>query len=501
MREQSSPENQDNPFLKAKYTAIISDIHLTEAEPEHPPGDLWKKFKRKEFFFDDVLSDFFEYVQHQVGDEKAELILNGDVFDFDAVLTYPEDAPYRVTWLEKIRGLFPEEEKASYKIQKILSEHGLFVEALRKFIQNGHRVVIVIGNHDLELHYPQVQKDIINALNLTDDEKKRIRFCEWFYISNEDTLIEHGNQYDPYCLCQNPIHPLIQKFNRVELRLPFGDLAGRYMTNGMGFFNPHVDTNFIMSFKDYLKFFAKYLIRTQPLIMWTWFWSSILVLFQSLLDRLLPELKDPLTTEDRVNEIANKANATPRMVRELKELTVNPAASNPIRLARELWLDRAFIVLIGFIFIFQIFAIIKLAYDISFFWMFIPLFILVPFFVFYAKSIHSDVASVKEPNDWILSVSARITKVKRVIYGHTHIARHEMIGDIEHLNSGCWTPAFLDVECTKPFGKKTYVWIEPDESGKRVAQLREFIRGDSYQIKSGKRPQDADAPTVIQVSS
>jgi hypothetical protein len=189
------------------------------------------------------------------------------------------------------------------------------------------------------------------------------------------------------------------------------------------------------------------------------------------------------------------------MVRELKELAVNPAASNPIRLARELWLDRAFIVLIGFVFVFQIFTIIKLAYDISFFWMFIPLFILVPFFVFYAKSIHSDVQAVKEPNEWILSVSSRITRVKRVVYGHTHIARHEFIGDVEHLNSGCWTPAFLDVECTKPFGKKTYVWIEPGPQGKRVAQLREFVRGDSYQIKSGKRPQETDAPTVIQVSS
>jgi hypothetical protein len=256
-----------------------------------------------------------------------------------------------------------------------------------------------------------------------------------------------------------------------------------------------------MSFKDYMKFFTKYLVKTQPMIMWTWFWSSIVVLIQSLLDRLLPELKDPLTMEDRVNEIAEKANATPRMVRELKELAVNPAASNPIRLARELWLDRAFIVLIGFVFIFQIFTIIKLAYDISFFWMFIPLFVLVPFFVLYAKYIHSDVKAVKEPNEWILSVYSRITRVKRVIYGHTHIARHEFIGDVEHLNSGCWTPAFLDVECTKPFGKKTYVWIEPGPQGKRVAQLREFVSGDSYQIKSGKRPQETDAPTVIQVSS
>jgi len=292
---------------------------------------------------------------------------------------------------------------------------------------------------------------------------------------------------------------LVQKFNRIEVRLPFGDLACRYMINGMGFFNPHVDSNYIMSFKDYIKFFTKYLLRTQPLIMWTWFWSSIVVLVQSFINRLLPALKDPLTTEDRVNDIAERANATPRMVRELKELRVDPASSSPIRLARELWLDRAFIMLIGFVFIFQIFTIIKLAMNISFFWMFIPLFILVPFFVFYAKSVDSEVSSVKEPNDWTLSVSSRITRVKRVVYGHTHHARHEIVGEVEHLNSGCWSPAFLDVECTKPYGKKTYVWIEPGEEDRRVAQLREFKRGDSVAIRTGKV--ESHSPPVTQVSS
>lgn len=492
-------QKAENIFQKSRYTAIISDMHLTEAEPDHPPGDLWKKFKRREFFFDDDLQDFFHHIQEQAGQEKVELILNGDVFDFDSVVSFPEDAPYRISWLEKKRGLFPEEPKALYKIKKILSEHHVFVYALREFIQNGNKVVIIIGNHDLELHYQEVQDQIVRSLDLSREQQKHIRFCEWFYISNEDTLVEHGNQYDPYCVCQDPIHPRVQKFNRIEVKLPFGDLACRYMINGMGFFNPHVDTNYIMSFKDYMKFFTKYLMRTQPLIMWTWLWSSFLVLIQTTVNHLLPELKDPLTTEDIVNGIAVKANATPRMVRELRELRVNPAASNPIRIARELWLDRAFIMVIGFVSIFQIFTTIKLAFSISFFWMFIPLFILVPFFVFYAKSIGSDVSSSKEPDEWVLSVSSRITQVKRVVYGHTHYARHEIIGEVEHLNSGCWSPAFLDVECTKPYGKKTYVWIEPGAGDQRVSQLREYSRGDSLQIKTGKV--SSNSPPQIQVSS
>lgn len=495
----SITEAKKEDFEQVDCTAIISDLHLADCEPDRPEGDLWKKFKRKEFFIDEDLYGFLQHIQEQAQGRSLELILNGDIFDFDSVVKLPDYATYRITWLEKSRGLFPEEEKARFKIKTVLEEHEEFVLALREFVQNGNRVVFVIGNHDLELHYPSVQAEIHTALNLKEDEKQRVRFCEWFYISNKDTLVEHGNQYDPYCVCQNPINPLIQKFNRIEIRIPFGDLATRYLINGMGFFNPHVDTNFIMSFKDYLKFFSKYLVRSQPLIMVTWFWSSILILMQASLDRLLPELKDPLTVEDRVNEIASKSNATPRMVREMKELTVNPAASNPLRLARELWLDRAFIVLITFILLFQVFIILKATFGWSLFWMFIPLFLMMPFFIFYAKSIISDVSSVKEPSEWILSVSSQITGVKRVVYGHTHVARHEMYGNIEHLNSGCWSPAFLDVECTKPFGKKTYVWIEPLNGAEtRKAELREFVRGESYKLRKGVQNTD---PHKIEVSS
>lgn len=466
-------------FTKAKFTAVISDIHMTEAEPPHPKHKLWKKYKTREFFFDDEIERFFKHIQAEARGERVELVLNGDVFDFDSVMRMPEDAPYSISWLEYKCGLFAEEPKSCFKMKLILNDHSIFVNALSDFIRAGNHVVIIIGNHDIELHYPEVQKILREKLELSEEEQKRLRFCEWFYISNGDTLIEHGNQYDPYCLCQNPINPLIQKFNRVEVRIPFGDIACRYMINGMGYFNPHLDSNYIMSFGEYVRFFTKYLIRTEPFIMWTWFWGSVLTFIHSFMDRLRPDLKDPLTVEDRINEIATKSNATPRMVRELKELTVHPATSNPFKLIQELWLDRALIVVLGFLVVFQIFTLIKLYTNISFFWMFIPLALCIPFFTFYAKSINSDVHKYKEPNEMILSISSKITRVERVIYGHTHIPRHEIVGTVEHLNSGCWSPAFLDVECTKLLSQKMYVWLSEGPDGKRVAQLREFTNGES----------------------
>ncbi len=469
-------------FSEATFTAVVSDLHLCEVEPENSSYPLWKKYKTKQFTFDGLFFDFLQSIVKKADGELVELVLNGDIFDFDSVTHYPQDPPYRITWLERLRGLYPQSEKSLYKLKRILKHHENWVGALNWFISGGNRVIFVIGNHDLELHFPAVQEEIMSSLRLSKDEKKRVRFVEWFYISNSDSLIEHGNQYDPYCLAQDPVHPFIQRYNRVEVRIPFGNLATRYMINGMGFFNPHVDSNYIMSAQEYVKFFLRYMARAQPLLLWTWMWGATVTLIQAFFDRLVPSIVEPLSVEDKVEFIAAKANASPRMVRELRELFVTPAANRPLILMRELWLDRAFLILIAFLIIFQTFIFIKTVYALSFFWMFIPLFLFLPFFLFYSRSIRSDVIEYKEPSEKILSMASMITKVNRIIYGHTHVVRHEIVGNVEHLNSGTWSPAFLDVECEKPIDQKTFVWLFPNRKLQREAQVLQYKEGQMREI-------------------
>jgi hypothetical protein len=38
------------------------------------------------------------------------------------------------------------------------------------------------------------------------------------------------------------------------------------MLNGMGYFNPHASDNYIMTAQSYLRFFLKYMLRPQPLL-------------------------------------------------------------------------------------------------------------------------------------------------------------------------------------------------------------------------------------------
>lgn len=509
--------DSEKQFQLADFTAVLSDLHLTEAQEPIEGRPLWKKYKTKEFFFDDDFAKFLKELKvkalssqknksRSLGDDEfagsqkesqpiptVELVLAGDVFDFDSVTALPKAPTYRISNLERSRGLRPEEEKSVFKIRKIIDSHFTWFKALSDFIKEGNRVVFIIGNHDLELHFLKVQKEILRTLELNDDELDRIRFTEFFYISNKDTLIEHGNQYDPFCLIPDPVSPFLKKFDRIEIRIPFGNLATRYLVNVMGFFNPYVESNYIMTAGEYVKFFFKYIVKFQPLIMLTWIWSATLILYQTFLDSLMPVLREPLEFEGRIEQVAKRSNATPRMVRELRSLTAESVTSKPWLALKELWLDRAFIVLLAFIVIFQLFLFIDSAFDIAIFWTLIPLSLFAPFFIFYSRTVTSEIPEYKKPKERILTMASLITGVNRIIHGHTHIVRHEIIGPIEHLNSGTWSPAFTDVECSVQIAQKTYVWLSPSKSGARTAELFEFVEGASRRA-FGRKPEAQKLP-------
>ena len=352
------------------HTVVVSDFHLSDAEPVHEKNPLWKRFKRKEHFIDDSFHTFISDILKETQGEKVELILNGDIFDFDSVTRIPNHPDFSVSFFEKLRGLWSEERKSRFKIREILRDHSGFVESLKDFLAKDHRIVFVVGNHDVELHWPGVQEEILNSVSPLSSLRGNIRFCEWFYVSGGDTLVEHGNQYDAYCVVSNPVHPLIRMGRKLYVRIPFADIAGRYMINGIGLMNPHVESSFIKSSMwDYLVFFYKYGMRIQPLMGWSWLWGAIATLFASLRHGFLPPVKDPLLVEARINEISGRANSRSEVARGLKEIHAFPAIFNPIQIARELWLDRAvlFLLLVGGSV--QFFSFLKLFVNISVFWL------------------------------------------------------------------------------------------------------------------------------------
>ena len=460
------------PASPTQHTVVVSDFHLTEAEDVDPDRPLWKRFKHRDLFIDDAFERFLSHVRGAAGG-PVELVLNGDIFDFDPVTALPEEPEFRVSMLERLRGLRAEEDKSLFKIRLVLRHHPVFVRAVREFLITGNTVVFVIGNHDLELHWPSVQDAIRGALDLPVAVDDRLRFCEWFYVSGEDTLVQHGNQFDAYCLCSDPIHPTVRFRSPPRVRLPFGDLAGRLMLNGMGMFNPYVEESFLGGLRDYLVFFYRYVLRVQPFLLFTWLWSALATLILSLREGFLPAIKDPVSLGERIEDIARRSNATPAVVIALQATGVHPAIFNPWKIARELWLDRALLLFAAAFVSFQIFSVLNVFVRLSIWWIALPFLILLLPFVFYARSVQSEVRETELNIHRHLPTAARIAGVSRVVLGHTHRERHTGIRGIEVLNTGTWSSAYHDVECTRPYGRRCFAWIHPDPAGDgRIAQLR-----------------------------
>jgi UDP-2,3-diacylglucosamine pyrophosphatase LpxH len=491
-------------------TIVLSDLHLADAQELDRKRPLWKRFKSPDLFIDDSFAHFLEAVQREA-EGSIELVFAGDTFDFDSVVALPEDPIFPISWLEARRGLDASEQKSLFKMQVILQTHAAWIDALRRFLEAGHRAVFIIGNHDIELHWPSVQRLLLEKLGKTVGDDS-VRVCEWFYLSNGDTLIEHGNQYDAYCVCADPVWPFIEREGTLYVRTPFGNLASRIILNGMGLFNPNVDASFIMTMPQYLAYFFKYVARIQPFLLFTWLWSALTTAIVSLREGLLPSKKSPDQVEERVADIARRANATTRVVRALKSMHKHPAVFNPWMIIRELWLDRA-LALLGVVWLsVQGFALLNVFVTLSVWWMLVPVLALMPLVIFYARSVQSDVHKAERNALEVAPALCGIAGVTRLIFGHTHRALTKDENGVEVINTGSWSPAFEDPQCTKPYGTKRFACIMPKKDGEgREARLLEWnvpdlaqeparyrLRADEAQCRdgSGDRRRSEPGPSV-----
>ena len=474
------------------HTFVISDVHLADAEPEDPKKPLWRRYKLAQHFPDLALARFLEHAEALAGGAPIELVLNGDIFDFDVILATPSRAEaaalgFKVTFLERRRGLGSEEAKSLWKFRRILAAHQGLMGDLRAFVMRGHRIVLVIGNHDMEMHWPSVQRLFLDGLGLPPEDADRAHVTPWFYRSGDDTLVTHGNQLDPYCLCQDPLHPFAEVRGRRRVRLPFGAYTGKFLSNGIGWFNPHVADTFVKSVREWVSFFYRVIARHQPFIVFTWLWSAIAALLVTLRDGFLPPVRDPTTLEQRLEAAARASNASAGMALAVRAVDVHPAVFRPWKVMRELWLDRAFLLLLIGAGSFQAIASLNLLVGVSPWWIGAVLAILLVPFVFYARSIDSDVSEVQALIHARVPILAEITRTRRVIMGHTHGALFEVIEGVPYINTGHWAPGFHDLECTVPHGVRGFAWVRPGTDGARVAELRSFD-GEGSSVLGSDRP-------------
>jgi UDP-2,3-diacylglucosamine pyrophosphatase LpxH len=206
---------------------IISDVHLTDGRSPVPGADhLVPELERF----------LAAHERHPQPGSWWRLVVNGDLFDFLHVQLRPhETVPFPLSRGERARGPGTSEEKSLWKLRKILKANGPFVTALGRFLRGGNEVVILPGNHDLELHWPGIREEIRRALRPDAGEEglSRLSFKPWCYHEVGLIYVEHGSQYDADNRVFRWLTPEVPDRPGV-LELSAGQIVNRYFTHRLG---------------------------------------------------------------------------------------------------------------------------------------------------------------------------------------------------------------------------------------------------------------------------
>ena len=436
---------------------VVSDLHLCDVE-EHADG--WKAYKSGLHRFD---PEFERLVLRALDGlppgATFTLLLNGDILDFDLVCAVPDDPPWPVSRSERLSGMDPTGPKSAWKCQRVLDHHPVFVQTLARVLCRGHEVVVVMGNHDREFHFDEVQRVLVDNLVATVKagggacEPRSVRFEPWFFFRSGEIYAEHGNQYDYYSSFRFLLHPTVRAATGDRLALPMGNLSNRQLMTRMGFFNPH-STDYIQNVFAYAAHWLRFYAFSRRGLVWTWFLGSLKVMAGLL--RIKKDLrKPPDGYEDRLHQVAIDNRIADVTVNALTRLQRPPIVYRFYRIVREFWIDRLLISLV------MIGGTITLALVPIPLWiqLMVPLACFPLVFFVYERAVHGeDVFTVDEQMPRYARSIANLLPVRLVTMGHTH--RPVLVPlsrGVAFVNTGTWASVSRWTDSGEPPGYRNYL--------------------------------------------
>ncbi|MCC6528504.1 MAG: metallophosphoesterase [Polyangiaceae bacterium] len=167
---------------------VISDLHLGGRFGDGAGDRGFRMMDRP-----DALASFIEVLAEKQTAPAVELVINGDFVDFLAEeVSKDKWKPFRDE---------PGEAVDAFSRLASRKEDGEVFDALARFLDAGHRLTVLIGNHDIELTWPEVRAAFERRLRESHKKTNRAFDLRWLLDGEAlivgDALIEHGNRYDP----------------------------------------------------------------------------------------------------------------------------------------------------------------------------------------------------------------------------------------------------------------------------------------------------------------
>jgi len=138
---------------------------------------------------------------------SVDFVFNGDTFDLLKTAMNDGSHPHHIT-----------HEVACEKFGRIQAAHKPFFDAMaRALSRSDRRALFVLGNHDQDLLFPELQRDVTHRIG------GRAEF-PGFSVGIGDCWIEHGSQQDPLFRV-DPDQPFVMVDGRRFLALPWAAVA------------------------------------------------------------------------------------------------------------------------------------------------------------------------------------------------------------------------------------------------------------------------------------
>lgn len=134
-------------------------------------------------------------------------------------------------------------EETIWKLERIIEGHPLFFNALVDFLKRGNKLLILLGNHDVELIWDEVQdylSDLLIANKPDSAADDTLEFKPWYHLEPDLIYIEHGNQYEGANAFESMVDPRLEIDDK-RIDLPSGSLLVRYLFNKIEEAYPYAD--------------------------------------------------------------------------------------------------------------------------------------------------------------------------------------------------------------------------------------------------------------------
>lgn len=239
---QIKPPHQTNYLL-------FSDVHLGADLVQH--ARPWTVSRLREVLrVDRELSAMLDHYRVQCEPDRPwTLIIAGDLVDFMGMSLAPREGTELETPLnaeEHLHGLGSACDHAEHKMRAVAERHDLVFRKLAQFVAEGHSLVLIRGNHDVDFYWEAARTAFVKALleradGLGDEAVRaafaeRVDFRHWFYYVEDLLYVEHGHQYDETCAYPNLLSP-VSPYDHRRIGYSFSDILMRYVvrpTRGMG---------------------------------------------------------------------------------------------------------------------------------------------------------------------------------------------------------------------------------------------------------------------------